>query len=219
MLRIAIGVLGVLLIGLGFSSDNTLSWFKHKITSPFSSAPSLTAGSSTGLQTPSVTSSTPSRAVATIETLPAASSQSSEPGLVEGEQLVVAAAKLDTTPAPAPTVVEQPAAVQSVAEPEPEPKIEIVPAVATSTEQAPETAIDAVMQKAAAANDDTLFVLKDKVNMREGPSIKHGIVLQLEKGQELMEFKREGKWVHVGAYGTEGTVGWVHGTLVGAQLQ
>ena len=63
--------------------------------------------------------------------------------------------------------------------------------------------------------DNTLFVLKERVNLREGPSIDHPIVLQLDIGQELMEFKREGKWVHVGAYGTSGKIGWVHGTLVG----
>lgn len=208
MLRIAIGVLGVLLIGLGFSSDNTLSWFKHKVLSPFSSAPSLTAGNPITLQTQSVTTAS-NTAVATIETLPmAAVEPDDQPALIDGEQLVVAAAK-----APQPIVVEQTDANLTVEKPEP--KIEIVPAVATKAE--PETAIDVVMEKVAIANDDTLFVLKDKVNMREGPSIKHTIVLQLEKGQELMEFKREGKWVHVGAYGTEGTVGWVHGTLVGAQ--
>lgn len=62
---------------------------------------------------------------------------------------------------------------------------------------------------------DTLFVLKERVNLREGPSVEHAIVLQLNVGQELMEFKRDGKWVHVGAYGTSGKIGWVHSTLVG----
>ena len=62
--------------------------------------------------------------------------------------------------------------------------------------------------------NSTLYVAKDRVNLREGPSINHPIVLQLEVGQELMEFKRDGKWVHVGAYGTSGKIGWVHTTLV-----
>lgn len=62
---------------------------------------------------------------------------------------------------------------------------------------------------------DTLFVLKERVNLREGPSTNHPVVLQLDKGQELMEFKRDGRWVHVGAYGTAGKIGWVHQTLVG----
>lgn len=62
-----------------------------------------------------------------------------------------------------------------------------------------------------------LMVIKDRVNLRDGPSIDHPVVLTMEKGQELMEFKREGKWVHVGAYGTSGKIGWVHQTLVGPQ--
>lgn len=62
---------------------------------------------------------------------------------------------------------------------------------------------------------DPLIVIKDKVNLRDGPSIDHPIVLTLEHGQELMEFKREGKWIHVGAYGTSGKIGWVHERLVG----
>ena len=64
-------------------------------------------------------------------------------------------------------------------------------------------------------SNNTLYVIKDRVNMRVGPSINHPIVLQLQNGQELMEFKREGKWIHVGAYGTSGKIGWVHSALVG----
>lgn len=64
-------------------------------------------------------------------------------------------------------------------------------------------------------SNDMLVVVKDKVNLRDGPSIDHPIVLQLAQGQELMEFKREGKWIHVGAYGTSGKIGWVHQRLVG----
>ena len=63
--------------------------------------------------------------------------------------------------------------------------------------------------------NDTLFVLKERVNLRKGPSTNHPVVLQLDKGQELMEFKRDGRWIHVGAYGTAGKIGWVHRTLVG----
>ncbi len=66
---------------------------------------------------------------------------------------------------------------------------------------------------------DGLIVIKDKVNLRDGPSINHPIVITLQQGQELMEFKRDGKWVHVGAYGTEGKIGWVHERLVGAVVK
>jgi hypothetical protein len=79
-----------------------------------------------------------------------------------------------------------------------------------------EAVVGEVLQTTAGENQvKALFVLKDLVNMREGPSIDHPVVLRLEKGQELMEFKRDGKWVHVGAYGTSGKIGWVHQRLVG----
>ena len=64
------------------------------------------------------------------------------------------------------------------------------------------------------SGEEILVVIKDKVNMRDGPSIEHPVVLELGLGQELMEFKREGRWVHVGAYGTSGKIGWVHQRLV-----
>ena len=84
-----------------------------------------------------------------------------------------------------------------------------VEAVAKSTE------VDAVMVATTGElSNEILVVSKDKVNLRDGPSIDHPIVLTLEQGQELMEFKREGKWVHVGAYGTSGKIGWVHQRLV-----
>jgi len=84
-----------------------------------------------------------------------------------------------------------------------------VKAVAKSTE------VDTVMVATAGElSNEILVVSKDKVNLRDGPSIDHPIVLTLEQGQELMEFKREGKWVHVGAYGTSGKIGWVHQRLV-----
>lgn len=79
-----------------------------------------------------------------------------------------------------------------------------------------ESAVNHVLKTTAGdSGNATLFVLKESVNLREGPSTDHSIVLRLDKGQELMEFKRDGKWVHVGAYGTSGKIGWVHTTLVG----
>jgi len=90
-------------------------------------------------------------------------------------------------------------------------------AVASEKVELPkEAVVGEVLQTTAGENQvKALFVLKDLVNMREGPSIDHPVVLRLEKGQELMEFKRDGKWVHVGAYGTSGKIGWVHQRLVG----
>jgi len=71
------------------------------------------------------------------------------------------------------------------------------------------------MKTTADVPPKTLIVLKESVNLRRGPSVEHPVVLRLDKGQELMEFKRDGRWVHVGAYGTSGKIGWVHRTLVG----
>ncbi len=78
-----------------------------------------------------------------------------------------------------------------------------------------EIVVDQVVKTTTGSGpSNTLYVMKDRVNLREGPSINHPIVLQLDNGQELMEFKRDGKWIHVGAYGTSGKIGWVHATLV-----
>ena len=77
------------------------------------------------------------------------------------------------------------------------------------------TEVESVVKAATGEpSNEVLVVVKDKVNLRDGPSIDHPIVLQLQQGQELMEFKREGNWVHVGAYGTSGKIGWVHQRLV-----
>ncbi len=91
------------------------------------------------------------------------------------------------------------------------PAVEVaIPAIDKSVE------LDGVLEVSTGQLDsEMLVVMKDKVNMRDGPSIDHPVVLQLAQGQELMEFKREGKWVHVGAYGTSGKIGWVHERLVG----
>ena len=97
----------------------------------------------------------------------------------------------------------------------------VIKTVATTTEPATsvlpkEIVVGQVVKTTTGSGpNNTLYVTKDRVNLREGPSINHPIVLQLQNGQELMEFKREGKWIHVGAYGTSGKIGWVHGTLVG----
>lgn len=93
---------------------------------------------------------------------------------------------------------------------------ELERALSTTGAEGKEADVGVVLQATNGDSDvEALFVLKDLVNMRQGPSIEHPVVLRLEKGQELMEFKREGKWVHVGAYGTSGKIGWVHQRLVG----
>jgi uncharacterized protein YgiM (DUF1202 family) len=76
----------------------------------------------------------------------------------------------------------------------------------------------AVAGSALAAPGDILYVQGNVVNMREGPSTKHPVVLKLRKGHKLMEFQRQGRWVEVGADRTGGKSGWIHSSLVGKQF-
>ena len=76
----------------------------------------------------------------------------------------------------------------------------------------------AVSANALAAPGDILYVQGKVANMREGPSTQRPIVLQLERGQQLLEFQRKGNWVEVGADRTGGKSGWIHSSLVGNQL-
>lgn len=71
---------------------------------------------------------------------------------------------------------------------------------------------------ALAAPGDILYVQGDVVNMREGPSTQHAVVLQLRKGHKLVEFQRQGRWVEVGADRTGGKSGWIHSSLIGNEF-
>ena len=71
------------------------------------------------------------------------------------------------------------------------------------------------VQPAVAAPGDTLYVQKNGVNVRLGPGTNHGVFATLNKGHELIEFGRDGEWVHVGIAQTDGKDGWIHGSLVG----
>lgn len=70
---------------------------------------------------------------------------------------------------------------------------------------------------ALAASGDTLYVQAERVNLREGPSTTRAVVLQLVKGQALLEFGRKDRWVEVGVEGTGGKSGWIHASLVGLE--
>jgi len=114
-------------------------------------------------------------------------------------------------------VVEDSSAVKEVKASARNEELELALAAGSEESQLPKDAgVGEILQTTTGGDKvEALFVLKDLVNMRQGPSIEHPVVLRLEKGQELMEFKRDGKWVHVGAYGTSGKIGWVHERLVG----
>ncbi len=145
---------------------------------------------------------------------------------VSDEALVeVKAASQDVVAAEAVQTVETVQAVAVVVEESPVSAADTLVKVSKEVEKSPllpipedlkAEGVEVVLNATAGGPpSDTLFVLKERVNMREGPSTEHAIVLQLDIGQELMQFKRDGKWVHVGAYGTSGKIGWVHETLVG----
>ena len=70
-----------------------------------------------------------------------------------------------------------------------------------------------------AATGDVLYVHGDVVNMRSGPSTDSEIVIQLNKGHKLLEFRRTGDWVEVGADRTGGKSGWIHSALIGKDFK
>ncbi len=67
---------------------------------------------------------------------------------------------------------------------------------------------------ALAEPGDKQFIDGDNVNIRSGPGTGHAVVIQLNRGHELMEFGRDGEWVNVGVTDTGGKDGWVHSSLI-----
>lgn len=62
-------------------------------------------------------------------------------------------------------------------------------------------------------NQATLLVREAVVNLRQGPGTTFAIVTQVERGELLIEFARDGQWVNVEAAAT-GATGWIYGRLV-----
>ena len=71
-------------------------------------------------------------------------------------------------------------------------------------------------QPAWAATGDKLYVQNPVANVRTGPGTNHDVLMQLNKGHELIEFSRQGAWVNVGIARTGGKDGWIHSSLVGS---
>ncbi len=61
---------------------------------------------------------------------------------------------------------------------------------------------------------DKLYIAGDSVNVRSDPTQTGPVILQLDRGHELIEFGREGEWINVGIARTGGKDGWVHRSLV-----
>jgi hypothetical protein len=68
---------------------------------------------------------------------------------------------------------------------------------------------------ARASPGDTLYVQSKSVNVYDAPSANAPVVMQLNQGQKLKEFRRQGEWVKVIIYGEVGKEGWVEESLIG----
>lgn len=68
---------------------------------------------------------------------------------------------------------------------------------------------------ASASPGDTLYVQSKSVNVYEAPSANAPVVMQVNQGQKLKEFRRQGEWVKVIIYGAVGKGGWVEESLIG----
>ncbi|MBW1992431.1 MAG: SH3 domain-containing protein [Deltaproteobacteria bacterium] len=60
----------------------------------------------------------------------------------------------------------------------------------------------------------TAVVLKERVNVRRGPGLKHKVVGQVDKGEVYRIFDRRGKWVKIGYYIEKEEIGWVRNDMV-----
>ena len=70
---------------------------------------------------------------------------------------------------------------------------------------------------ANAAPGDTLYIQSDNVNVYEAPSVDAPVLMQLDQGQKLKEFRRQGGWVKVIIYGEIGKDGWVEQSHLGSK--
>ncbi len=67
---------------------------------------------------------------------------------------------------------------------------------------------------AVAASGDLWAIAGDNVNLRRGPGSGHEIKRQLNRNQAVIEHGRRDEWHHVEVVGSEGLLGWVHGSLL-----
>ena len=65
-----------------------------------------------------------------------------------------------------------------------------------------------------AAPGDALSVLGDDVNVRDGPSLAHNVILKLHKGNRAQEIQRKNEWVEIAEFTTGNKLGWVHVSLI-----
>lgn len=64
------------------------------------------------------------------------------------------------------------------------------------------------------AHYETIYVVPTVLNVRKGPSVRHAVVTQVRRGQELKIISRQVPWLNVLL--ANQTQGWVHGNYVGS---
>jgi SH3-like domain-containing protein len=69
---------------------------------------------------------------------------------------------------------------------------------------------------ALGATGDALTVEGNRVNVRAGPNVASPVILQLDRGDRLVEIGRSGAWVNVEIPHHGGRQGWIHDSLVAA---
>lgn len=60
----------------------------------------------------------------------------------------------------------------------------------------------------------TAVVLKEDVNVRRGPGLRHRVVTKVDKGEVYKIFQRNSNWVKIGYYLENEEIGWVRSDLV-----
>jgi uncharacterized protein YgiM (DUF1202 family) len=64
------------------------------------------------------------------------------------------------------------------------------------------------------ADIPTAVVLKENVNVRRGPGLRHRVVTQVDKGEVYRIFDHNGKWLKIGYYLEKEEIGWIRSDLV-----
>ena len=70
---------------------------------------------------------------------------------------------------------------------------------------------------ARASPGDTIYVQSQRVSIYEAPGANFPVVMQVNQGQKLKEFRRHDGWIKVIVYGELGKEGWIEEPFVGAK--
>jgi len=62
---------------------------------------------------------------------------------------------------------------------------------------------------------EQFFIQKDNTSVYEAPSLSSPIVMQLNRDDRVIEFRRQGAWVRINLLGAVGKEGWIEDSLIG----